>query len=207
MGVDDSPPIPAPARLPATRPTEADKDAAIARAIEMAAEGQYLTVIASELGLPYERLRLWVLSKQPEAYRGAQSKALAMRIVEADERLDKVKAGPNGFFHLKKADVQCKWTRFDAERRDPNNWAPRQEITGAGGAPNRSGRRMYRGTPVTRSTSRMRPMGTVSPQRLTAAPVMFNSLASVLASPAAILAAARPVTVWSLAIVMTGKLI
>ncbi len=117
------------------RASEAEKDAAIARAIEMASNGEYLTVIAEQLGIPYDRIRLWCISKQPEAYKAAQSKGLAMRIVEADERLAAVEPGPNGFFHLKKADVQCKWTRFDAERRAPNEWAPRQEITGAGGTP------------------------------------------------------------------------
>lgn len=77
--------------------------------------GASLRELASELGMSKSGLHAWLLRSEDPAYHEAVTAALAVRIAEADERLDT--AGDP--VDIARAREQARFSRMDFERRRP----------------------------------------------------------------------------------------
>jgi hypothetical protein len=117
--------------MPAAIVTTEERHNLIATALEGVSEGKSLSEIANETGIKPKTLNAWLLSDVPEKYRPVQQQGLISRIVDADEILEDA---PN-HLAVARAREMCRFRRWDAERRLPTLFAPRQEITGPGGGP------------------------------------------------------------------------
>lgn len=109
--------------------TADEKSDIIAKALEKMDEGWTLNQCAEDAGILHGTLRRWMMSEAPDRYKVAQTNGLMQRIIEADDRLDNA----GSYLEITRADKQAKYARWDAERRAPRLFAPRQELTGAGG--------------------------------------------------------------------------
>lgn len=86
--------------------------------------GDSLRDVAADIGVTYEAVRIWLLDDAPDEYRRAQRKGLICRIVEADSALD----AADDAVDVARARERAKFARWDAERRLPQLFGPRQHV-------------------------------------------------------------------------------
>lgn len=109
--------------LPAVSPQE--RCEIVAKALTDQTAGKSLREIAIDLGCSYEGLRLWMLQEQPDAYKQAIQVGLIARIVYSDKELDDAKSP----LDVARARESARFARWDAERRLPHLFGPKQEVT------------------------------------------------------------------------------
>ncbi len=102
--------------------------AAVASAAQRIANGEHLKTIAAEIGVTPQAIGQWLLDELPEQYRVAQRRGLIRRIIDADKALDDA-ADP---LSLARAREVARFARWDAERRLPALFGPKQEVTHVG---------------------------------------------------------------------------
>ncbi len=107
------------------------QDERISRALVLVSEGKTLKECAEAAGIHVNTINRWLLTKVPDEYRVVQQHALIQKIIEADENLE----GAEDHLGVQKYDRVAKYARWDAERRLPDLFAQRTEVTGANGAP------------------------------------------------------------------------
>lgn len=111
--------------------TQEERHRIIVDALQALETGSSLRDIAKSINMAYATLRVWLLDDIPNEYKPAQRRALLTRIAESDEELETA----SDHVAIARARERCKFTRWDAERRLPTMFSPRQEITGPGGGP------------------------------------------------------------------------
>jgi transcriptional regulator with XRE-family HTH domain len=109
--------------LPSIPPEERHR--LIGEALEVHAHGNSLRAIAEQIGVTHGTVRRWLLSEVPQKYRKAQEAGLIARIVDVDEELEEA-ATPLSIARAREA---ARFARWDAERRLPHLFGPKQEVT------------------------------------------------------------------------------
>jgi hypothetical protein len=89
------------------------------------AAGDSLHTIGNDLGVSAQAVYAWLLDEVPEEYRDNQRRGMIARIVEATRQLEEAKTP----IEIARARELCRFTRWDAERRLPNLFGQRQQIT------------------------------------------------------------------------------
>jgi uncharacterized protein (DUF2249 family) len=118
--------------MPDIIPADPDqRHAVIVAALKEIEKGTGLRAIAAAHDISLTTLHRWLLSEVPEQYRQLQQQGLIQRVADADAELD---AAPD-HVQVAKCAHAARFARWDAERRLPRLFGPRQEITGAGGEP------------------------------------------------------------------------
>lgn len=97
----------------------------VLQACHRIAAGERLVDVVHGLGITPQALSLWLLDDVPEAYKAAQRIGLISKIVASDEAL----ATADNPLDLARAREQAKFSRWDAERRLPHLFSPKQEVT------------------------------------------------------------------------------
>lgn len=119
------------ARIAATTPNPSTD---LPTAIQRYLDGESLQVLAKERGITKEGLRKqfkrYMLSYtgSDQAYQELITQALVERIAEADERLEdeSISSDPVA---IARAREMCRFSRMDLERRRPQLYGPKQEIS------------------------------------------------------------------------------
>ena len=106
----------------------AERDAALARALQAYAEGYTLQEIAEQYKVSKVAIRAWLLDEVPEQYHKTQTAGLLQRIAEADDSIEEAKE-TRDLIILACGREQAKFARMDLERRRPHLYGQRQEIT------------------------------------------------------------------------------
>lgn len=101
------------------------KDEKIASALQRVQDGDSLRQIANDIGISHQGLRKWLLGAVPQQYREAQQIGLISRIVESDQELEDA----SDSVAIARAREIAKFARWDAERRLPHLFGPKQEVT------------------------------------------------------------------------------
>lgn len=86
-------------------------------------DGASLRELAPNYGVTYKTLCCWLLGTVPDQYKEAQEKGLIRRIADADADLEQA----DSLVDVAKRNHQCKYVRWDAERRLKHLFAPRVE--------------------------------------------------------------------------------
>lgn len=98
---------------------------AIANAAQRIALGEPLKDIAADIGITLQALSLWLLDECPAEYEVAKRRGLIQRIVNADHDL----ATACNPLEVARAREQCRFARWDAERRLPKLFGQQTHIT------------------------------------------------------------------------------
>jgi len=103
----------------------------LSNAFQLMEAGLSLTEAANELGIPRNTLRVWMIDENKPEYSKAQKSAILHRLVETEFDMESAQ----GAMDVARARESMRFNQWIAERRLPHLFAPRQELTGAGGAP------------------------------------------------------------------------
>lgn len=103
----------------------AAKRAAIEQAADRIERGELLQTIATEIGVTIQCLSKWLLDDLPERYHAAQRVGLIARVTQADHNL----AVADSPIELSRAREQCRFSRWDAERRLPRLFGQQHHLT------------------------------------------------------------------------------
>lgn len=103
----------------------------LSNAFNLLEEGMTLREIAERLEVPFRTLRVWMMDANEPQYRKAQQSAILHRLTEVEDDMD----GAKGPIDVARARELLRFNQWVAERRLPHLFAPRQELTGANGAP------------------------------------------------------------------------
>jgi hypothetical protein len=106
--------------LPPEKRLQAIQDAA-----KRISNGEFLHDIAKDIGVTKQALSLWLLNECASEYKQAQRTGLISRIVDADSRIEMA----DNALDLARAREMARFARWDAERRLPSLFGPKQEIT------------------------------------------------------------------------------
>jgi hypothetical protein len=106
------------------------KDEVIARALGDLDSGMSIRQIADARGIAKSSIHEWMLSIGAARYDSIKTRGLVRRFVEAQESLE----AATSHIEIAKYDRVCKYRAFELERR-VRSFAPKQEVTGAGGGP------------------------------------------------------------------------
>lgn len=90
-----------------------------------------LNEAAKALQIPAITLRSWMLDEAPKNYEHAVKGAILLRVAAAENEIDEA----DSVLSVARAREKMRFNQWVAERRLPHLFAPRQELTGAGGAP------------------------------------------------------------------------
>lgn len=123
-------------QTPETREQKAEAMArkrisSLSNAFQLMEAGLSLTETAKELGVPRNTLRVWMIDANKPEYAEAQKSAILHRLVETEFGIEEAQ----GAMDVARARESMRFNQWIAERRLPHLFAPRQELTGAGGAP------------------------------------------------------------------------
>jgi hypothetical protein len=118
------------ALMPAPVPKE-ERDKIIAEALAELPSGVTLQELAGRHGISTSCLCRWMLGQVPVEYRAAQIAGLVARVTDEDENL----RGAKSFLEAQKFSKLAAFARFDLERKVPEAYSVRLELTGAGGGP------------------------------------------------------------------------
>ena len=92
------------------------KTQAIAQAAQQYATGEIgLRDLAKQHNVCHRTMRVWMMRELGPEYAHIQEQALLMRIAEADDKLDEARDSVS----IARAREQCRYARWDAERRLP----------------------------------------------------------------------------------------
>jgi transcriptional regulator with XRE-family HTH domain len=116
--------IPQPAVGALSIPLE-DRHRLLGQALKAHAQGNSLRTIAEHIGVTHGTIRRWLLSEVPQEYKSAQEAGLIARIVDVDEELE-LAEDPLSIARAREA---ARFARWDAERRLPHLFGPKQEVT------------------------------------------------------------------------------
>jgi hypothetical protein len=103
----------------------------LSNAFQLLETGLPLRTVAKQLGVPYATLRVWMMDEPEPAYKHAQKACILYKLAESDEAMEMADTA----IAVTRARETLKHSQWLAERRLPHLFAPRQELTGAGGAP------------------------------------------------------------------------
>jgi hypothetical protein len=93
-----------------------ERSSLIAKAAEQYATGELgLRELATQYGVCHRTMRVWMMRELGPEYAHLQEQALLMRIAEADDKLDEAADSVS----IARAREQCRYARWDAERRLP----------------------------------------------------------------------------------------
>jgi lambda repressor-like predicted transcriptional regulator len=93
--------------------------------LERIQRGDSLRTIAADLGVSNVGLRAWLLREDKERYSEVITAALTTRVAEADEGLD----AADDVISIARAREQARFARMDLERRRPQLYGMRQQVT------------------------------------------------------------------------------
>ena len=95
-------------------------------ALTRIAQGEPVRHVAESIGITHRSLRIWMLSAGLEDdYKAAQEQCLIANIIEADEALNNAEDAVS----VARSNAQCKFARWDAERRLPHLFGAKIETT------------------------------------------------------------------------------
>jgi hypothetical protein len=88
--------------------------------------GESLPSLARVCGVSRRTIYNWMYRLGDEEYRALKEQAYFNRIADADEKL----ANSEDLLHVARNRDECKWARWDAERRLPHLFGPKQSESG-----------------------------------------------------------------------------
>jgi hypothetical protein len=97
----------------------------VTAAIARIREGASFREISEECGIPLKTLHRWVLNEVPAEYKQLQAECFIARITDADEEL---RTADNPISISRSREI-AKFARWDAERRLPNLFGLKTEVT------------------------------------------------------------------------------
>lgn len=103
----------------------------LSNAFNLLETGLSLRQVAERLEVPYATLRVWMMDEPEPAYKNAQKTCILYKLAESDEAMEMADTA----IAVTRARETLKHSQWLAERRLPHLFAPRQELTGANGAP------------------------------------------------------------------------